>query len=224
MAPADPQTDTLIRVFTNRLEDGTDWRRRALPSRLAPTEGERDLMRVRVSQIDRWLGPSRRAAIVRSVELMRANLVIANGASDDAVEGYVLVLTPFPEPVVEDVCRRYMDGRFGGRIYAPMPAEIAHECRLAVADALAERGRITLILDPEVYQSPTEEDRIAIAERHAAFVKETALAADTRPVTTRPRPSPEERVAAERDLAERKAALDAELKAIEDEFGVGNAA
>jgi hypothetical protein len=181
-------------------------------------------MQARVHDIDRWLSPSRRPAIVRAVELMRANLVIANGASDDAVDGYVIVLTPFPEPVVEDVCRRYMDGRLGGRIYAPMPAEIAHECRLAVADALAERGRITLILDAEVYQSPTEEDRIAIAERHAAFVKEAAQTAGVRPVTTRPGPSPEERAAAERDLAERKAALDAELRAADDELRADEAA
>ena len=131
-------------------------------------------MRARMDDIDRWLSPSRRAAIVRAVELMRGNLVIANNSSDDAVEGFVLVLSPFPEPVVESVCHRFMHGHLGDRTYAPMPAAVAHECRLAIADTLAERGRINAILDAEVYAAPTEEDRKKVAEAHAEFVAEAA--------------------------------------------------
>lgn len=168
-------------------------------------------MKARVDEIARWLSPSRDAAIVRAVETMRSSLVIANGASDDAVKAYVMVLKPFPEPVIEDVCRRHMEGRLGGRVYAPTPAEVAHECRLAVADALAERGRIALILDAEIYQVPTEAERAEVQRRHDAFVKETARAADAR-VSSKPLPSAAEREEAERDLAHRKAIVQAEAQ------------
>lgn len=174
---ADTQTDTLVRAFTNRLEDSSDWRRRALPARLAPTDEQRQMMATRVEQIDRWLAPSRQAAIIRAVGLVRAGLAVPAGSSDDVFQIYVNVLRPFPEPVVEDICNKFLDGRLGDRVYAPQAAQIAHECRLAVADALAERGRIALILDAEVYASPTEAEREEIRVAMEKFAAETAAKA-----------------------------------------------
>lgn len=170
---ADTKTDSLIRAFTNRLEEGSDWRRRALPARLAPTEEQRELMVRRVEQIDRWLAPSRQAAIVRAVGLVRGAMAVPAGSGDDVFSVFVEVLRPFPEPVVEDVCRKFLDGRLGNRVYAPTPAEIAHECRLSVADALAERGRIMLVLDAEVYDTPSEAEREEIQRKLAEFIAET---------------------------------------------------
>lgn len=92
-------------------------------------------------------------------------------------EIYVNVLRPFPEPVVEDICNRFLDGRLGDRVYAPQAAQIAHECRLAVADALAERGRIMLVLDAEVYGTPTEAEREEIRQKLADFLAETGAKA-----------------------------------------------
>lgn len=207
LAPADTRTDSLVRTFAGRLEEGSDWRRRALPSRLAPTDEERELMQARLDDVDRWLSPSRRAAIVRAVELMRGNLVIPNSASDDAVDGYVLILSPFPEPVIENVCARFMHGHLGDRVYAPMPAQVAHECRLAIADTLAERGRLNAILDAEVYAAPSEADRKKVADMHAEFVAETARQAQRmRPDLDSPRgnvPSTE-RMQAAAELEERR--------------------
>ncbi|MCE4223423.1 hypothetical protein HCU64_06640 [Methylobacterium sp. C25] len=174
-------------------------------------------MLARVDDIDRWLSPSRRAAIVRAVELMRGNLVIANSASDDAIEGYVLMLTPFPEPIVENVCSRFMHGYLGDRTYAPMPAQVAHECRLAIADTLAERGRIKLVLDAEVYESPTEADHAKIAEHHAQFVKETAERSRMRSAQPREPERPHRNPAAMAELAERTARREAAERAAEAE-------
>lgn len=171
---ADTKTDTLVRAFTNRLEEGSDWRRRALPARLAPTDEQRQAMAVRVEQIDRWLAPSRQAAIIRAVGLVRGAMAVPTGASDEVFSVFVEVLKPFPEPVVEDVCRKFLDGRLGNRVYAPTPAEIAHECRLSVADALAERGRIMLVLDAEVYETPSDAEREEIRQKLAEFMAETA--------------------------------------------------
>lgn len=174
---ADTKTDTLVRAFTNRLEEGSDWRRRALPARLAPTDEQREVMERRVEQIDRWLAPSRQAAIVRAVGLVRGAMAVPAGASDDVFSVFVEVLKPFPEPVVEDVCRKFLDGRLGNRVYAPTPAEIAHECRLSVADALAERGRIMLVLDAEVYDTPSDAEREEIRQKLAEFLAETGAKA-----------------------------------------------
>jgi hypothetical protein len=174
---ADTKTDTLVRAFTNRLEEGSDWRRRALPARLALTDEERQMMAARVEQIDRWLAPSRPAAIIRAVGLVRAGLATPVGSSDDVFQIYVNVLRPFPEPVVEDICNKFLDGRLGDRVYAPQAAQIAHECRLAVADALAERGRIMLVLDAEVYATPSEAEREEIKQKLADFLAETGAKA-----------------------------------------------
>ncbi|WP_238230927.1 hypothetical protein [Methylobacterium thuringiense] len=163
------------------------------------------MLQARVEDIDRWLSPSRDAAIVRAVELMRGNLVIANNAGDDAIKGYISILRPFPEPVVERVCQRFMDGRLGNRTYAPMPAEVAHECRLVIADTLAERGRIALILDAEVYASPTEADQAKIAARHAEFVAETTARARMPAKAAPEPPKPTISPAAVSDLASRQA-------------------
>jgi len=179
---ADTETDTIVRGLTNRLEDSSDWRRRALPDRLAPTEHERQVMTARVEVIDRWLAPSRKAAIIRAVGTVRGLMAIASSTGDaDPLDGYAMVLAPFPEPVIEDICRRFLDGRLGNRVYAPTPAEIAHECRLAVAEALAERGRIALILDAEIYTTPSEADRAKIEELHREYVEDIAKRAQTRP-------------------------------------------
>lgn len=132
------------------------------------------MMASRVEQIDRWLAPSRQAAIIRAVGLVRGAMAVPAGASDDVFSVFVEVLKPFPEPVVEDVCRKFLDGRLGNRVYAPTPAEIAHECRLSVADALAERGRIMLVLDAEVYDTPSDAEREEIRQKLAEFMAETA--------------------------------------------------
>lgn len=134
-------------------------------------------MAARVEQIDRWLAPSRPAAIVRAVGLVRAGLATPAASSDDIFQIYVNVLRPFPEPVVEDICNKFLDGRLGDRVYAPQAAQIAHECRLAVADALAERGRIGLILDAEVYSTPSEAEREEMRVAMEKFAAETAAKA-----------------------------------------------
>jgi sarcosine oxidase gamma subunit len=226
---ADTQTDTTVRVFTNRLEEGSDFRRRALPARLAPTDAQRDLMASRVAQIDRWLAPSRQAAIIRAVGMVRGAMAVPAGASDDVFSIYVEVLRPFPEPVVEDVCRRYLDGRLGNRVYAPTPAEIAHECRLAVSDALAERGKIALILDAEVYATPTEEERQEVEAQAAALIEELAQAArqnhadnlrNNGPVTPTGSAS-SARAEALKELADRKAKREAEQSSLSAQLKAG---
>lgn len=207
---ADTKTDTLIRAFTNRLEEGSDWRRRALPARLAPTDEQRQMIAMRVEQIDRWLAPSRPAAIVRAVGLVRAGLATPAGSSDDVFQIYVNVLKPFPEPVVEDICNRFLDGRLGDRVYAPQAAQIAHECRLAVADALAERGRIMLVLDAEVYDTPTEAEREDIKAKLAAFLAETGAKSQSAVrdgKVTENGSAHADRLRAQSDLRDREAAI-----------------
>lgn len=193
LPPADAETDTLIRTFSNRLEETGDFRRRALPDRLAPTDGERALMQARIETIDHWLAPAREKAIVRIVGMVRG--LMASVAVDDVqavLSGYALVLKSFPEEVIEDVCQRFLDGRLGNRVYAPTPAEIAHECRLAVVEARAERGRIELILDAEVYRTPSPEDQERIQEAYRKYVAETT-AQSAAPKGPAPEPLPEQR-------------------------------
>lgn len=208
---ADPATDTLIRTFGNRLEETGDFRRRALPDRLAPTEVERAAMEARGAEIDRWLAPARPAAIKRMVGLVRG--LMASVAVDDVesvLDGYALVLRPYPETVIDDVCGRFLDGRLGNRVYAPTPAEIAHQCRLDIADAKAERARIDLILDAEIYRTPSPEDQERIQERYRQYVAETTKRAAA-PTGPAPESLPERRdpklaVDLERRRARREAA------------------
>ena len=135
----------------------------------------------RVTGIDRSLQPAPEPAIKRAVGLVKglmASASIGEQSVDDVLNGYAMVLNPYPKAVVEDVCRRFLDGRLGNRVYAPTPAEIAHECRLAVADTLAERRRIMLILDAEVYATPSPEEQAKIQSRYREYVAETAERAE----------------------------------------------
>lgn len=161
------------------MEATSDFRRRALPDRLAPTEVERRALAARVEEIDLWLAPSPKNAIIRAVGLVRGLMASAStGDVNTVLDGYATILGPFPQPVVEDVCTRFLDGRLGNRVYAPTPAEIAHECRQRVADAHAERARIRLILDAEVYSTPSPEEQAKIQAEYLRFVAETAERAE----------------------------------------------
>lgn len=98
---------------------------------------------------------------------------VAETTVDEILSGYALVLTPYPQAVVEDVCARYLDGRLGNRVYAPTPAEIAHECREMLAPIYAERARIALILDAEVYATPSPAEQAEVQAAYLQFVADT---------------------------------------------------
>ena len=165
------------------MEETGDFRRRALPDRLAPTSAECAELSRRLSVIDHSLAPAPPAAIKRAVGLVKglmASAAIGDQSVDDVLNGYAMVLAPYPKAVVEDVCRRFLDGRLGNRVYAPTPAEIAHECRLAVADSHAERRRIMLILDAEVYKTPSPGEQAKIQAEYQRYLAETTKAVDAR--------------------------------------------
>jgi hypothetical protein len=177
----DTRTDMLVRRFSNHLEETADFRRRAIPDRLAPTDDERRELKARVAEIDSGLGRASEASIRRAVGLVKglmASPAIGETTVDEILSGYALVLAPYPQPVIEDVCRRYLDGRLGNRVYAPTPAEIAHECREMLAPIYAERARIALILDAEVYETPSPEQQAEVQAAYLAFVAETSSRAE----------------------------------------------
>lgn len=174
----------------------------------------------RRAEIDDGLAAADDDTIKEKVGALRAVMASPQASVETltiARQAFIAVLGRYPAWAVTEACTRFLDGRAGNKVYAPTPAEIAEVCRGLIADALTERARINAILDAEVYQAPTEAERAEVARRHEEFVRQTARAADAR-VSAKPVPSPAERAEAERDLAARKAAVEAQL-AHQDEEG-----
>ena len=216
--PSPQRTAALAAYLHNNLEAMPgNFRRYALSAAHEPTEEQRIALLERRAEIDEGLVGADDITIRERVGALKAVMASAQAGAETvaiAKQAFIAVLHRYPAWAVSEACARFLDGRVGNKVYAPTPAEIAEVCRGLIADALTERARINAILDAEVYQAPTEAERAEVARRHQAFVEETARAADSR----RARAGDElrgtnaaERAAAEKDLAERKAALEAQL-------------
>lgn len=218
LVPADKQTASITHRLWALLRESDSFRNDAIPDRLALTKPERAMLEVRLQEIDRHLAPARPAAIKRSVGMVKglmASTAVDGQSAAQVLDGYAMVLAQFPQAVVEDVCMRFLDGRLGNRVYAPTPAEIAHECRKDpdLVEAKAERYRIESVLNAEVYRTPSPQEQSEIQNEFNRLVADMAKGSDARPVTSRPGPSPEEREKAQQILAERRAEVVAETEA-----------
>ncbi|WP_156387771.1 hypothetical protein [Methylobacterium sp. Leaf399] len=199
------------------MRETESFRHDAIPDRLALTEGERRSVSRRVEALNRYLAPAEPAAIKRMVGMVKGLMASTqvDGQSASAIlDGYAMVLAPYPQVLIEDVCARFLDGRLGNRVYAPTPAEIAHECRNApdMIAAKAERYRLEAMLSVEVYRTPTAAEQDEIQAAYRDFVKD-AVASTKMGMKIGEEPvgsDAAERAAARRELAERLAADRAE--------------
>jgi hypothetical protein len=220
LAPTDKATDTVVQRLWAVMRESDNFRHDAITDRLAPTEAERGMLARRLDQVSHHLTPAKAAAIKRSVGMVKGLMASTSvdGQSAGAIlDGYAMVLAPYPQALIEDVCTRFLDGRLGNRVYAPTPAEIAHECRSNpdLIAARAERYRLEAILSAEVYQTPSPEEQAEIQAEYQRYVDEAGKSSKmTLQVGEEPRGSEAaDRVQARRDLAERLERSEAERKA-----------
>lgn len=196
-----------------------NFRRYALSAAHEPTGEQRQMLMDRRAEIDVGLVGADDITIRERVGALRAVMASAAAGAETvaiAKQAFIAVLQRYPAWAVTEACTRFLDGRVGNKVYAPTPAEIADICRGLIAEPLTERARINAILDAEVYQAPSEADRVEVARRHQAFVEETAKRAHVRRTQQgdeRPRPDAAEREQAERDLERRKSEVATELAA-----------
>jgi len=212
--PSPQRAAALTAYLHNNLEPMPgSFRRYALSAAHEPTAEQRGMLMERRAEIDDGLRGADEDSIREKVGALRAVMASPQASVSTleiARQAFIAVLQRYPAWAVTEACVRFLDGRVGNKVYAPTPAEIADVCRTLVAEPLTERARINAILDAEIYRAPSEADRVLVAERHQAFVEETAKRAEMQrgqPDDPRPRADAFEKEAAQRDLARRKAEL-----------------
>ncbi|KQP61076.1 hypothetical protein ASF39_15505 [Methylobacterium sp. Leaf108] len=144
--------------------------------------------------------------------------------ADIEIEAYRDALDDLPAWAVREALRRWRRGEVGGDRRNLDFAPKEHRLRsIALSIEAVVRGQIVrlqrLLEAEEEPERPTEAEREATLKEVQARMKAVGDGADARPVTLRPGHSEAERIAAERDLAERKAAVaaEAEQQVAEDE-------
>lgn len=215
--PAEKRTAAMIGYLHNNLETiPGSFHRYALSAACEPSAEQKDLLLARRQEIDAGLDGCDELTIREHVGILRSSMATAplgEEAMKLAKRGFILVLGKYPTWAVVEAAMRFLDGRAGNKTYAPTAAEMAEVCRGLISQDLAERARINAILDAEVYHQPSEEDRAAIAARHAEFVAQTAARArmPTKPAPEPPKPYRDPR--AMEELAARTARRQAEERA-----------
>lgn len=134
------------------------------------------------------LRPADENALKRAIAAMRAAFPAASDGHENAmmtVNLYVVALKSFPEWAVNEACRKALNGTIGANPgFAPTPPQVAIACRAAVSKLADERAKIEAILNAEVAQHTTTEDRARAVERWNAMrpsfaAKENAPAKET---------------------------------------------
>ncbi|QDI83796.1 hypothetical protein E8E01_23315 [Methylorubrum populi] len=122
------------------------------------------------------------------------------GAADTAllVAEYVEALEGLPLAVIQAAASRFRDKTTFLRwdpAWRPSPAQFADEARQGLIPLRAKLVHIRQILEAEVYDPPTDEDRAKVAAAAASWL---SRGGETEP--GRPRPSPEAVAAAREDV------------------------
>ena len=174
---ASRETATLLDTFTSRIETipGT-INGHAISAACAPSDRERQALTTRLSQIHDGMRPASPEAIAKYVATLKMSGLVSR-STDEAGAAMEMRLTVkalegFPEWAISDVCRRFLDGRLGKGRFVPTAAEIAQECRLVLLPHQEEAGRIAKVLDAEIYEEATPEQRDRIAKLLAGTVRE----------------------------------------------------
>ncbi|MBB2959869.1 hypothetical protein FHU13_000230 [Methylobacterium sp. R2-1] len=174
-----------------------------VPRALAATTAERRALSDVAERLKAELAPSQRRELVDAL-VSRVLLGFEQGRGRGADEEEVLVseyisaLKDLPLAGIQRASERFRNGMTllpWSRRWRPSPAEFAAEVREGLIPLRAKLVHIRQILEAEVYEPPTDEDRAKVAEIAASWLNRGGEAEPGRP-----RPSPEAVAAAREDV------------------------
>ena len=174
--------DTVSR-YTNRLEDGDRPGHKLMSARLAPADGERQLLEDRRTEL---LASLTRAGSAQEQELLArvvGSLLAAfptYGAPEDQLKLAVVMicraLDDVPVWAVQKAAANFLKGpphlkTSWNPEKAPTPPQIRSEAMMAVLDIETELHRLSQVLDAELVDNTTTEDERAAALAHWAELR-----------------------------------------------------
>jgi hypothetical protein len=172
------QMDTLIRMFSSRLDDHpTDRRRKRMPATRAPDADAYAALERRRDEL--------RASLLATPGDQADDVILAllmgwaqfSGSADEAevrVRMYAEALTEQPTWAIEKARLRFARGKvqtIWDRHSCPSMAQVAAECRYVLLDIETELARIEIILGAELYDTGATDDDRANAVAHWETVK-----------------------------------------------------
>ncbi|ACL63205.1 DUF1376 domain-containing protein [Methylobacterium nodulans] len=83
-----------------------------------------------------------------------ATQAVGEGGRTLAKGLYLSVLARYPAWAIEQACNRFAQGFAGDRKFMPSPGDLAHEVRRLIEPQVAERARLSRVLDAEVIPDP----------------------------------------------------------------------
>jgi len=202
--PTLSQAEAKISALHGRLApvDGQPTRF-CVPRALAATTAERHALSDVAARVTAELAPSKQRD---HVDAMVSRVLLGfeqgrgRGADEEEVlvSEYIAALKDLPLAGIHGAAERFRNGQTllpWSRRWRPSPAEFAAEVREGLIPLRAKLVHIRQILDAEVYDPPTDEDRAKVAEIAASWLNRGG---DAEP--GRPRPSPEAVAAAREDV------------------------
>lgn len=202
--PTLSQAEAKISALHGRLApvDGQPTRF-CVPRAMAATTAERHALSDVAERLRAELAPSQRRdhidAMVSRV-LLGFEQGRGRGADEEEVlvSEYIAALKDYPLAGIHGAAERFRSGTTllpWSRRWRPSPAEFAAEVREGLIPLRAKLVHIRQILEAEVYDPPTDEDREKVAAAAASWLNRGG---ETGP--GRPRPSPEAVAAAREDV------------------------
>lgn len=143
---------TLIEVLSNRLEEHHVWPPHySISSDQVPTVEQRGALEIRKTELEAAFTPADEAEIVKKISVLRQ--AFPTGRDTDVgtmLKLYVEVLKVFPEWVIGQACRQYLNGEAGDGKFAPTPPEMVKQCSALMTTHRAQLSKINRILNAEV--------------------------------------------------------------------------
>jgi hypothetical protein len=174
-----------------------------VPRHMAATTAERHALSAVAERVKAELAPSRRPELIdATVTRVLLGFEQGRGRGEDENEvligEYVAALKDYPLVGIHAAAGRFREGATllpWVRRWRPSPAEFAAEVREGLIPKRALLVQIRQILEAEVYDPPTDEDRAKVQVAAAAWLNRGGEAEPGRP-----RPSPEAVAAAREDV------------------------